>query len=124
MLDENSCPTKARSKAKTYSPNKPAKYAIRFYAIVGHKYCYLSSMFDNRTGNTTCVEGVHDYCRLFRTLRTPNYKVIGNDTSSTSLADTPSALWVCMMGHQTANMKQLNGTKRYFFAIITTCDIP
>ena len=64
-LDENSCPTKARSKAKTNSPNKPAKYAIRFYAVVGHKYCYLTSMFGNRAGNTTGVEGVHDYCRLF-----------------------------------------------------------
>ncbi len=38
-LDENSCPTKACFKAETYSPNKPAKYAIRFYAFVGHKYC-------------------------------------------------------------------------------------
>ena len=47
-LDENSCPMKARTKAKTYSLNKPAKYAIRFYAVVGHKFCYLSSMFDNR----------------------------------------------------------------------------
>jgi hypothetical protein len=67
-LDENSCPTKARTKAKTYSPNKPAKYAIRFYAVVGHKFCYLSSMFDNRAGNSTGIEGVHDYCHLFRTL--------------------------------------------------------
>jgi hypothetical protein len=72
-------------------------------------------MFDNQAGNTTGVEGVHDYCHLFRTLRTPYYQVMGNDTSSDSLADTPSALWVCMMGHQTANLKQPNGSKRYFF---------
>jgi len=101
-LDENSCPTKARTKAKTYSPNKPAKYAIRFYAVVGHKFCYLSSMFDSRSGNSTGIEGVHDYCCLFRTLRTPYYKVMGNDTTKDSLLDTPSALWVCMMGHQTS----------------------
>jgi hypothetical protein len=37
VLDENSYPTKARTRAKTYSPNKPAKYAICFYAIVGHQ---------------------------------------------------------------------------------------
>jgi hypothetical protein len=29
-LDENSCPTKARTRAKTYCPNKPAKYAFVF----------------------------------------------------------------------------------------------
>jgi hypothetical protein len=67
-LDENSCPAKAHRKAKTYSPNKLAKYAIRFYAVVGHKFCYLSSMFDNRAGNSTGIEGVHDYCHLFHTL--------------------------------------------------------
>jgi len=114
-LDENSCPMKARTKAKTYSLNKPAKYAIRFYAVVGHKFCYLSSMFDNRAGNSTGIVGVHYYCRLFRTLQTPYYKVIGNDTTNDSLADTLSALWVCMMGHQTSAYKQQNGGKRYFF---------
>jgi len=104
-LDENSCPTKARAKAKTYSPNKPAKYATRFYAVVGHKFCYLSSMFDNRASNSTGIEGVHDYCHLFRTSRTPYYKVIGSYTTKDSLADSPSALWVCMMGHQTLAYK-------------------
>jgi len=114
-LDENSCPTKARTRAKTYSPNKPAKYAIRFYAVVGHKYCYLSSMFDNRAGNTTGIAGIHDYCRLFRTLHTPYNNVIGNDKGKDSLAGTPSALWITMMGHQSAIYKQPNGGKRYFF---------
>ena len=114
-LDENSCATKARTKAKTYSPNKPAKYAIRFYAVVGHRYCYLSSMFDNRAGNSTGIAAIDDYCRLFRTLRTPYNNVMGKDQSKDSLANTPSALWVCMMGHQTATCKQPNGGKRYFF---------
>jgi hypothetical protein len=81
-LDENTCATKARTRAKTYSPNKPAKYGIRFYAVVGHKYCYLTSMFDNRTGNGTGVEGVHDYHLLFKQLRTPYYTKIANDNST------------------------------------------
>jgi YHS domain-containing protein len=72
-------------------------------------------MFDNRAGNSTGIVGVHDYCHLFRTLQTPYYKVIGNDTTNDSLADTLSALWVCMMGHQTSAYKQQNGGKRYFF---------
>jgi hypothetical protein len=114
-LDENSCATKARTKAKTYSPNKPAKYAIRFYAVVGHKYCYLSSMFDNRAGNTTGIPAVVDYHRLFRQLRTPYRQCIDCDKTKDSLANTPSALWICMMGHQTKSFKQQDGAKRYFF---------
>ena len=114
-LDENTCPTKARTRAKTYCPNKPAKYGIRFYAVVGHKYCYLSTMYDNRAGNRTGVQGVHDYHRLFRNLRTPYYMHIGNDTSKDTIADTPSALWICMMGQQTKNFKQPGEGKRYFF---------
>lgn len=113
-LDENTCPTKARTRAKTYSPNKPAKYGIRFYAVVGHKFCYLSSMFDNRAGNQTGVVAIHDYTRMFKNLRTPYFNSIGKDTSRDSLADTPSALWVCMMGHQSQSYKQPD-QKRYFF---------
>jgi hypothetical protein len=114
-LDENSCPTKAKTKAKTYSPNKPAKYATRFYVIVGHKYCYLSSMYDNRAGNSTGVNGVHDYMHLFPHLRLPYKNIIERDASKDSLRNTPSALWVVMMGHQTSSYKQVNSTKRLFF---------
>jgi len=114
-LDENSCPTKARTKAKTYCPNKPAKYAIRFYAVVGHRYCYLHSMFDNSAGNTCGVPGVHRYTSLFRSLRGSYNRVIASDKSKDSVADSPTALWICMMGHQTSSCKQPPGTKRYFF---------
>jgi hypothetical protein len=72
-------------------------------------------MFDNNAGNITGVEGVHNYCHLFCTLCAPYFKVIGNDKSKVSMADTPSALWVCMMAHQMANYKQPTGLKRYFF---------
>jgi len=72
-------------------------------------------MFDNQAGNSTGFEGVHNYCRLFHSLCTPYFKVIGNNKSKDSMADTPSALWVCMMAHQTAGYKQLNGAKQYFF---------
>jgi hypothetical protein len=41
---------------------------------------------------------------------------IGNDTSKDTLADTPSALWICMMGQQTKNFKQPGDGKRYFFS--------
>ncbi len=111
-LDENSCANKACTRAKTYLPSKPDKYAIRFYAVIGHKYVYLSSMFDNRAGNKTGVLGVQDYCRLFHSLRMPYYKVTADQES---LTDTPSALWMCMMGHQTASLKAPNGRNRNVF---------
>jgi len=57
-------------------------------------------MVDNHTGKNTGMEGVHNYCHLFQTLRVPYFKEIGNDKSKDYMADTPSALWVCMMAHQ------------------------
>jgi len=45
-------------------------------------------MFDNNAGNTIGMEGVHNYCRLFQTLNAPYFKVIGNDRSKDSMADT------------------------------------
>lgn len=34
VYDENSKRTKARTAARQYMPNKPTKYAVRFYATV------------------------------------------------------------------------------------------
>ena len=59
------------------------------------------------------MEGVHNYCRIFRTLWALYFKVRGNDKSK--VADTTSALWVCMMAHQMENYNQSTGSKRYFF---------
>ena len=35
-FDEASVATKARTKAKSYNPIKPDKFAIRFYAVVSN----------------------------------------------------------------------------------------
>jgi hypothetical protein len=50
-LDEHSNAMKARTTAKTYNTNKPAKFAIRLYAVTGSINPYISSFFDNRAGN-------------------------------------------------------------------------
>ena len=42
-FDEATMGTKARTRALIYVPNKPEKYGIRFYALVGHKYQYIFS---------------------------------------------------------------------------------
>jgi hypothetical protein len=43
------------------TPRQSVKHAIHFYALARHKYCYLSSMFENGGGNSTDIEAVHDY---------------------------------------------------------------
>ena len=63
-LDENSCATRARSRAKTFMPSKPDKYAIRFYSVVGYKYNYIISMFDNSAGNKSPTCPAQRYCNL------------------------------------------------------------
>jgi hypothetical protein len=68
-LDEASCRTKARTRTKSYIANKPDKYAIRFYAVVGHKHTYLSSMLDNRSDNTTKFSGPEAYVALHKIMR-------------------------------------------------------
>ncbi len=44
---------------------KPDKYAIHFYAFIGHTYVFFLSMLDNRAGNKTGVLGVQGYCQIF-----------------------------------------------------------
>jgi hypothetical protein len=56
-LDECSARTKARTAAKTFNAQKPAKFAVRFYAVTGSVNPYISSFFDNRAGNKTGVWG-------------------------------------------------------------------
>lgn len=111
-LDEASVRTKCRSKARSYLPSKPDKYAIRFYAVVGTKYTYLSSIIDNRSGNTTGETGPEAFTRLFRDLRTPYNNVIVN--SNMIDKDSPTALWILQMAQQTKQFPDPSG-KRLFF---------
>ena len=69
-LDENTALTKARSRAKSHLPSKPYKYGIRFYAVVGSKHDYLSTISDNGSGNQTNISQPEMYCQVFRELRT------------------------------------------------------
>ena len=110
-LDEAGFGTKARSKAISYCPLKPDKYAVRFCAVVGHANAYLSCFFDNCSGNTTAISPPEAYCRLHRELRTPYNKVFHNQKDVEK--DSPSALWVLMMAHQTKVSKATSG-KRLF----------
>jgi hypothetical protein len=51
-LDEASCRTSARTRAKSYMPNKPIRYGIQFYASVSVREVYCHSIvLDNGSGN-------------------------------------------------------------------------
>ena len=112
VLDEAGFGTKALTRASSYCPLKPDKYAVRFYAVVGHLNAYLSSIFDNHSGNTTPLSPLEAYCWLHRELRTPFNKVFDNQTDVEK--NSPSALWYLMMAHQTKALKSTCG-KRIFF---------
>ena len=74
-FDEASMETKARTRSKSYMPNKPSKYAVRFYALVGHAFSYLFSLFDNGSGNFEEAPAAMRYTEIFRDLKTPPEKL-------------------------------------------------
>lgn len=113
-LDECSARTKARTAAKTFNKNKPAKFAVRFYAVTGSVNPYISSLYDNRAGNKTGIPAAIDYCRIFRSLRTPYNNVFHPDLNLKIEKDSPSALWMLQMAHQTKAFPDPSG-KRIFF---------
>lgn len=78
-LDENTARTKARTCTRSYMPNKPDPYCIRFYAVVGwNPGTYLFSISDNRSGNRTGETAAEAYCNVFPEMRTPYNKHLVN----------------------------------------------
>ncbi len=57
----------AGTKAKTYLPNKPDKYGLRFFAIAGLNTAIWQRIADNFSGNTLAKSAAPDYCKLFGT---------------------------------------------------------
>ena len=78
-LDEVVFWTKART--LFYLPSKPDKYVVRFYALVGNDGPYLSSIMDNRKGNTINESGPENYCKVFRNMNGP-FKKLSRENSS------------------------------------------
>ena len=66
-LDEATLPTKECNHAVSYIPIKPNKYGIRFYMIVGSKYQYIYTIYDNGKGNKSIVPINLRYCVIFQT---------------------------------------------------------
>ena len=96
-LDENTVATKAKCRTKTYLPNKPDKYGIRFYSVVSNNV-FLSSMSDNWAGNYTGESGPKSYTALFCKLWTP-YKKLFEKLKNVD-KNSSTALWVLQLAHQ------------------------
>ena len=111
-LDEASIRTKARTTARSYIPSKPDKYAVRMYALVGSKNTYISSIVDNRSGNTSGESGAEAFCRVHREMRTPYNRVLGNCTFIEK--NSPTAMWILQMAHQTKTYQDPSGSRVFF----------
>ena len=99
--------TKARTRSKSYMPNKPSKYAVRFYTLVGHAFSYLFSLFDNGSGNFEEAPAAMRYTEIFRDLKTPLEKLY-TDLAKKEDLKKASALWVAQIGHMTKKKTPMN----------------
>ena len=117
-LDENTAATKGRSVAVCYLPSKPDKYGLRFYAVVGHTYSYLYSLWDNGSGNAFS-KPLYRYCSVFPALRRPVTKVLRELPAPGIAVHKPTALWVAQTVHPSKVLPQKAvenvGQKRYLF---------
>ena len=111
-LDEASIGTKAKSRAVSFIKDKPDKYAIRLYAVVGTAQSYVHSLMDNRSGNTTGESGGIAFSRIHREMRTPYNNIFS--TTKYIKKDSASAMWILQMAHQTKLLRDRSG-KRVFF---------
>ena len=94
-LDEATLPTKSRNRAVSYMPSKPHKYGVSYYMIVGSKYQYIFTMYDNGRGNKTTVPIVQRYCDQFSDVRTTLMnECISDDTVP---IDSATALWIAQV---------------------------
>lgn len=74
-LYENTVRIKARTGDKSYLPNKPQPYGIRFYAVLGPKYTYLHNLFDNGSGNLTGISRPQEYTSVLPYIK-PLYNIL------------------------------------------------
>jgi hypothetical protein len=75
----------------------------------------MSSFFDNRVGNKTGVCGAVDYTRVFCVLRKPYNVLLSNPENKIKIEkDSPTALWLLQMAHQTKSYPDPSGRHVFF----------
>ncbi|OWZ01248.1 hypothetical protein PHMEG_00027404 [Phytophthora megakarya] len=100
-LDESSVRTRAHTKASSYIPLKPDKYAIRFYAIVGWASLYIHSLWDNGSGLMSELSPGERY-----------FFAVANIEDIEFDADAAYSVWVSMVGHQTKILRSKDTKQR------------
>ena len=105
-LDEASCRSKARNRAISFIPNKPDKFAIRFYCVVGSSGPYIHSIFDNGRGNTSPMCQVERFNHVHKIFG----HILNNEFGSNSIIEktSASALWLCQLLHQSKIIRPQN----------------
>lgn len=103
-LDECGQPSSGHTRAKSYNPMKPDKWAIRFYALNGHDPNYVFSIIDTGSGNTESATHAQRYLREFRNLNTGFQRLFQYDGNH-PYDDPPinrnqtMSLWTLMVSH-------------------------
>ena len=102
-LDEASSPTKAQTKASSYLPCKPDKFAICFYALVGWASVYTFALWDNGTSNSVNQTPAERFLRVFGKLWSSFNQFSLASRSRLRNAcpvafESTSMLWVLMIG--------------------------
>lgn len=102
-LDECGFRSSARSRAISYLPSKPDKYAVRFYAVVCWGSLYCHSIVFNESGSLEKKSACEKFLEQHKELRTAFEKVINGATKTSRFSlDKKSAtsLWTLMLSLQ------------------------
>jgi hypothetical protein len=95
-FDESSLRCRGRTKAKSYSPHKKDKFAIRLYTLVCSKFAYIYSFWDGAHGKRyQNAPGAEGFCNMFKVMR--SYYERAYPQSDLMKEDLSSSLWVMMM---------------------------
>ncbi len=91
-------------------PSKPDKYGVRCYCVVEWKTLYLHTLFNVGSGNSSLLNSVQRYLRIFPDMRTP----VNRFTATTENKGATRALWANMIAQQSKKL-QSPTTRRLFF---------
>ena len=101
-------------------PKKPSKYGIHFYIVVGSKYQYNFTLYDNDRGNTSKIPISLSYSRSFPTLLRTIDSQFDHKKSSSVPIDSATALWCALVLNTTktvpmCSLTSINKAHRYLY---------
>jgi hypothetical protein len=108
------------SRARLYIQYKPEKFAVQFFALVGTKNAFSSSIFTIDLETIMVKMDIALFCRVFQDMRTS----YNNFLQLSNLFDEslPLALCILQIAQQT-NVEKIYQGKEYLFVIVSSPDI-